>query len=130
VALREEHRLRVFETNVWTRKDKVIGGWRKLTNEELHNLCFSSSIIRITKLRRMRWARHVSWKGEKRNVHRLLVKKPEGKRPLRSTRPRWVDNIKMNIGEIGCGGMDWISLAQDMDQWRALVNAVMNLQVP
>jgi hypothetical protein len=73
---------------------------------------------------------HVAQMGEKRNAYRILVGKPEGKRPLRRPRRRWVDNIKMDLREIGCDGMDWIDLAQDMDQWRALVSTVMNLRVP
>jgi hypothetical protein len=68
--------------------------------------------------------------GERRNAYRILVGKPEGKRPLRRPRCRWVDNIKMDLGEAGWDGMDWIDLAQDRDRWRALVNAVMNLWVP
>jgi hypothetical protein len=68
--------------------------------------------------------------GEKRNAYRLLVRKPEGKRPLGRPRRRWVDNIRMDFLEIGCGGVDWIGLAQDKDKWRALLNAVMNLRVP
>jgi hypothetical protein len=68
--------------------------------------------------------------GEKRNAYRLLVGKPEGKRPLGRPRCRWVDNIRIDLLEIGWGGVDWIGLAQDRDKWRALVNAVMNLQVP
>jgi len=68
--------------------------------------------------------------GEGRGVYRVLVGKPEGKRPLRRTRRRWEDNIKMDLQEVGCGGMDWIELAQDRDRWWALVNAVMNLRVP
>ena len=68
--------------------------------------------------------------GERRGVYRVLVGKPEGKRPLGRPRRRWEDNIKMGLQEVGCGGMDWIELAQDRDRWRALVNAVMNLQVP
>jgi hypothetical protein len=82
------------------------------------------------KSRRMRWAGHVAQLGGKRNVYRLLVVKPEGKRPLGRPRCRWVDNIKMNLLEIGWGGVDWIGLAQDRDNWRALVDAVMNLRVP
>jgi hypothetical protein len=77
----------------------------------------------------MRWAGHVARIGEKRNSYRLLVRKPEGKRPLGRPRHRWVDN-KMDLGEIGWGGVDWIGLAQDTDKWRALVIAVMNLLVP
>ena len=68
--------------------------------------------------------------GERRGVYRALVGKPEGKRPLRRPRSRWEDNIKVNLKEVGCGGMDWIELAQERDSWRALVNAVMNLRVP
>jgi hypothetical protein len=68
--------------------------------------------------------------GEKRNAYRILVANPEGKRPRGRPRRRWVDNIKKNLREIGCDGRDWIDLAQDRDQWRALVNAVMNLRIP
>ena len=68
--------------------------------------------------------------GEGRGVHSVLVRKPEGKRPLGRPRRRWEDNIKMDLQELGCGGMDWIELVQDMERWRALVNAVMNLRVP
>ena len=73
---------------------------------------------------------HVARMGEKRSVYRVLVGKPERKGPLRSPRHRWKDNIKMNLQEVGCEGMDWIDLAQYRDRWRALVNAVMNLRVP
>jgi len=68
--------------------------------------------------------------GERRGIYRVLVWKPEGKRPLGRSRHRWEDNIKMDLQEMGCGGMDWIELAQDRDRWQALVNAVMNLRVP
>jgi hypothetical protein len=78
----------------------------------------------------MRWAGHVARIGEKRNVYRLLVGKPEGKRPLGKPRRMWVDNINMDLLEIGWGGVDWIGVAQDGDNWRALVNAFMILQVP
>jgi hypothetical protein len=84
----------------------------------------------MTKSRRMRWAGHVARIGEKRNACRILVGTPEGKRPLGRRRHRWVDNIKLDLREIGWGGVDWIDLAQDRDQWRALVNTVMNLGVP
>jgi hypothetical protein len=80
--------------------------------------------------RRMRWAGHVARTGEKRNAYRILVEKPEGERPLGRFRRNWKDNIKTDPREIGCCGMDWIYLAQDRDQWRALVNTVMNLRVP
>jgi hypothetical protein len=109
---------------------ELTGGWRKLHNEELHDLYSSPSIIRIIKPRRIRWAGHMARMGEKRNVHRLLVGKPEGKRPLGGPRCRWIDNIKMDLLEIRLGGVDWIGLAQDRYMWRALVNAVMNFWVP
>jgi hypothetical protein len=135
LTLKEEHRLRVFENRVQRRifgqkRDEVTGGWRKLHNEELHNLNFLLSIIRMTKSRRMRWAGHVAWIGAKQNAHRILVGKPKGNRPLGRPRHRWVDNIKMDLRDIGLGGMDWIDVAQDRDHWRALVNIVMNLHVP
>jgi hypothetical protein len=81
------------------KRDRVTGGWRKLHNEELHNLYSSPSIIIIKKSRRMRWAGHVARMGEKRNVCRLLVGKPEGKRPLGRPRRRWMDNIKVDLSE-------------------------------
>jgi hypothetical protein len=108
----------------------VTRGWRKLHNEELHNLYSSPSIIRIIKSRRMRWVGHVARIGEKRNAYRLLVGKPEGKRPLGRPRRRWIDNIKMDLVEIGLSVEDWIGLAQNRYRWRALVNVVMNIQVP
>jgi hypothetical protein len=107
----------------------VTGGWRKLHNEELHNL-YLPSIIRLIKSRRMRWVGHVARMGEKRNMYRLLVGKPEVKGPLGRPRRRWIDNIKMDHLEIGVNVVDWIGLAQDRYRWRALVNSVMNLRVP
>jgi len=83
----------------------------------------------VVKSRRMRWAGHVAHMGDGRGVHRVLVGKPEGKRPLGRPRCRWVDNIKMDLGEVGGVG-DWMELAQVRDRWRALVNTVMNLRVP
>jgi len=77
----------------------------------------------------MRWAGHVVRMGEERRVYRVLVGKPEGKRPLGRPRRRWVDNIKMDLQEVGCGYMNWIGQAQDRDSWRTLVSAVMNLRV-
>jgi hypothetical protein len=108
----------------------MTGGWRKLHNEELHNLYSSPSIIRIIRSRRMKWAGHVARMGQKRNVWRLLVGKQEGKRPLGRSRRKWTDNIKMDLLEIGLSVVHWIGLAQDRYRWRAPVNAVMNLRVP
>ena len=84
----------------------------------------------LIKSRRMRWAGHVARMGEERGVYRVLVGKPERRRPLGRPRHRWVDNIRMDLQEVGCGYMDWIGLAQDRDRWRTLVSAVMDLQVP
>jgi len=83
----------------------------------------------VIKSRRVKWAGHVARMGERRDVYRLLVGKPEGKRPLGGPRCRWEDNIKMDLQEVGCGGVDWIELAQDRYRRRARVNAVMNLRV-
>jgi hypothetical protein len=90
----------------------------------------SPSIIRVIKSRRMRWAGHAAQMGERRNAYRIVVGKPEGKRPLGRPRRRWVDNIKMDLRKVGWDGRDWIDLALDRDRWRAYVNAVMNLRVP
>jgi hypothetical protein len=108
----------------------VTGEWRKLYNEELHDLYSSPSIIRITKSRSMRWAGHVARMGEKRNAYKLLMGEPERRRPLGRPRRRWVDNIIMDLVEVGWGNVDWIGLAQDRDRGRALVNSVLNLRVP
>jgi len=86
--------------------------------------------VLVIKLRRMRWAGHVARMGKERGVYRVLVGKPEGRRPLRRPRHRWVDNIRMDLQEVGCVYMDWIGLAQDRDRWRTLVSALMNLRVP
>jgi hypothetical protein len=112
------------------KRNEVKGECRKLLNKELHDLYSSPSIIRIIKSRRMRWEGHVTRMGETRNAYRLLVEKPEGKRPLGRPRRRWVDNIRMDLGEVGWGGVKWIGLAQDRNRWRALVNSVLNLRVP
>jgi hypothetical protein len=108
----------------------VTGGWRKLHNKELHNFYYSPSIIRIIKSRRMRWAGHVARIGEKRNAYRLMVGKPEGKRPLGRLRRRWVNNIRIDLGEVGWGDVDWIGLTKDGNRLRALVNSVLNLRAP
>jgi hypothetical protein len=99
------------------------------THAELHKLYSSPDIIRQIKSRRMMWAGHLACMGEGRNVYGVLVGKPEGKRPLERPRRRWEDGIKMDFRETGCGGVEWIHLAQDRDRWRAVVNAVMNLRV-
>jgi hypothetical protein len=127
--------VRVFEKRVLRRifgpkRDEVTGEWRKLHNEELRDLYSSPSIIRIIKSRRMRWVGHVARMGEKRNAYRLLVGKSEGRRPLGRPKRRWVDNIRMDLGEVRWGNVDWIGLAQDRNRWRALVDSVLNLRVP
>jgi hypothetical protein len=109
---------------------EVTEEWRKLHSEELHDLYSSPSIIRKMKARKMRWAGHVARMGEKINAYMLLVGKPEGRRPLRRRGRRWVDNIRMDLVEVGWGDVDWIDLAQDRYKWRALVNSVLNLRVP
>jgi hypothetical protein len=124
----------VFENRVLRRifgskRNEVTGEWRKLHNEEIHDLNSSPSIIRIIKARRMGWAGYVAPMGEKRNAYRLLVGKPEGRRPLGRPGRRWVDNIRMDLGEMGWGDVDWIGLAQDRDRWRALVNSALNRRV-
>ena len=112
------------------KRDEVTGEWRKLHNEELSDLYYLPNIVRVVKSRRMRWAGHVARMGQGRGVYRILVEKPEGKRPLERPRRRWEDNIKMDLQEVeeGCG--DCMELAQDTDRWRALVSTVMNLRVP
>jgi len=84
----------------------------------------------VIKWRRMRWAGHVAHMGEEREVYRVLVEKPEVKRSMGRPRRRWVDNIRMDLQEVGCGCMDWIGLAQDGERWRTLVSAVMKLRIP
>ena len=111
------------------RWDEITGEWRKLHNEELRDFYSLPNIERVVKSRRMRWAWHVARMGEGRGVHRVLVGKPEGKRPLGRPKRRWEDNIKMDLQEV-VGGVDWMELAHDKDRWRALVNKVMNFRVP
>jgi hypothetical protein len=134
LILREKHRMRVFENRVLRKifgpkRSGVRGGIRKLHKEGLHNLHSSTSIIRMINSRRMRWAGHVVRMGAKRNACRILVGKPDAKRPLGGPRHMWEDNITMDVREIGWYTMDWIDLAQDRDQWMADVNTVLNFQV-
>jgi len=112
------------------KRDEVAREWRKLHNEELNDLYCATNIVRVIKSIRMRWVGHVVHMSEERGVYRVLVGKPGGKRPLGRPRCRWVDNIRMDLQEVGCGYMDWIGLVQDRDRWRTLVSAVMNLRVP
>ena len=130
----EERRLRVFENRVLRRvfgpkRDEVIWEWRKLHKEEIRDLYSLPNIVRVEKSRIMRWAGHVVRMGEGRGVHRVLVGKPEWKKPVGRPRRRWEDNIKMDLQEVGGSG-DWMEFAQDRDRWRELVNAVMDLRVP
>jgi hypothetical protein len=132
LTVREEHKLRVFEDRVLgifgPKRDGVTGGWRKLHNEELHNLYSSPNIIRIIKSGRMRWAGHVARMGEQRNVYRLLVGKPEGKRPLGRPRRRWINNMDGPLRERSeCCGLDWSG--SGWYRWRSLVNSLMNFRV-
>jgi len=121
LTMRDERRIRVFENMVLRsilgpKRDEVTGEWRELHNEKLKDLNSSPNIVRVIKSRRVRLAGHVARMGERRGVYRVLVGKPEGKRPLGRPRRRWEDNIKMDLQEVGCGGMDLIELAQDRDR--------------
>jgi len=130
LTLRKERKLRVFENRVLRkifgpRRDEVTGEWGRLHNEELNDLYSSPNIVQVIKSRRMRWAGHVARMCEERGVYRVLVGKPEGRRPLGRPRRRWADNIRIDLQEMRCGYMDWIGLAQDRDLWRRLVSAVL-----
>jgi hypothetical protein len=121
VTLREEHRLRMFENSVLRgifgpKRDGVTGEGRRLHNEELNDLYSSPNIIRVIKSRRMRWAGHVARMGEGRGAYRILVVRPEGRRPLGRPKLRWEDNIKMDLQEVGLEVGDWIDMAQDRDR--------------
>jgi len=132
--LREERILRVSENMALRifgrRRDEVTGEWRRLHNEELNDLYSSPNILRVIKSRRMRWAGHVARMGEERGVYRVWVGKPEGKSALGRPRHSWVDNIRTELQEVGCGYMDWIGRDQDRDRSRTLMSAVMKLRVP
>ena len=135
LILLKDRKLRVFEKIALrrifgTRRDEVMREWRRMRNEEINDLYSSPNIVRVIKWRRMRWTGHVARMGEERGVYRFLVGKPEGRRPLGRHRCRWVDNIRMDLQEVGWGFMDWNGLDQDRDRWRTLVSAVMNNRVP
>ena len=104
--LKEVLRLRVLRKIFGPKRDEMTKKWRKLHNEELNDLYSSPNIILVIKSKRMRWAGHVTRMGERRGVYRVLVGKPEGKRPFERLRRRWKNNIKMNLQEVGCGVMD------------------------
>jgi hypothetical protein len=122
----------VFENRLLRRrfgpkKDEVTGEWRKLHNEELHNLYSSPDIISQVKANEV--PGHVAHMGEARKMYKVLVGRPEGRRPLQSPRRRWEDGIRIYLQKIGLGDVDWIRLAQDWDWWGAVASAVMNLLV-
>jgi hypothetical protein len=124
----------VFENRVLRRifrpkREEMAGDWRRLHNEEIHYLQVSPNIIRVVKSRRMIWAGHVACMGDMRTVYNILVGKSDCMRLLGRPGSRWED-IRMDLLEIGWEGVDWMHLAQDRHQWRAIVNMVMNLRIP
>ncbi|KAJ4439421.1 hypothetical protein ANN_07545 [Periplaneta americana] len=128
IGLRENPGKNLNQENFGAKRDEVTGGWRKLHNAELHALYSSPDMIRNIKSRHLRWAGHVARMGESRNAYRVLVGRPEGKRPLGRPRRRWEDNIQMDLREVGYDDREWMNLAQDRDQWRAYVRVAMNLR--
>ena len=133
LTMSEEHRLKVSENRVLRRIfglkwDKVIRGWKKLNNDGFNNLYSPPNTVRVIKSRRIRWKGHVARMEERRGVNSFSGE-IEGKKPLKRSRLRWEDNIKMDLQEV-IWGMDWSDLAQNCHRWRAVVNAVMNLRVP
>ena len=121
---------RVLRRIFGPKRNGITGEWRKLLSEELNSLYSSPNIVRVIKSRRMRWVGHVARMEEGRGVHKVLVGKPEGKRPLGRPRRRWENNIKMDLQEVGRGCGDLMELAKDRNRWRALVSTVMNFRVP
>jgi hypothetical protein len=121
---------RVLRRIFGPKRDEATGEWRRLHNAEFNDLYSSPNFIQVIKSRRLGWAGHVARMGEERGAYRILVGRPEGRRPLGRSRCRSEDNIKMDIREVGWGDMNWIELAQDRDRWVALVRAVMNFRVP
>jgi hypothetical protein len=120
---------RVLKGIFGPKTEEVTGEWRNIHNEELNDLFFSTSFVRVIKSRRKGWAGHVARMGVRGCIFRVLMGKPKGKRPLGRPRNRWEDSIKMDLQETGCGGTDCIELAQNRDRWWARVNAVMNFRV-
>ena len=130
----EECRLRVFENQILRRifgpKRDENGEWKRLYNDELRSLYCSPNIVRMIESRRLRWAGHGARMEEGRSAFKILTGKPIGKRPLGRRRCRWEDNIRMDLEEIGINAGNWVDSAQDVDYWKALVNAALNLRVP
>ena len=133
LTLGEERRLREFKNRVLRicehKRDGVTGEWKRLHNEELNDLYPSPNVVRVIKPRRMRWTGHAACTGNRRGAYRVLMGNPEGKRRLERLWRRWEHNIRMDLQEVGWGGMDWIYLAQNRNTWRALVNVMMNFCV-
>jgi hypothetical protein len=121
---------RVLRTILEHKRDELTSEWSKLHKEQPQDLYTSANVIRVINLRRMRWAVHLAGMGEIRGAYMVVVRKPEGKRPIGTTWRRWEDNIKMNLKYICSEGVDWIYLTQDMGKCRGLVNMVMNHRVP
>jgi hypothetical protein len=121
---------RVLRKRFGPKRDGVTGEWRRLHNEELYALYTTPKIIRASKSRRMRWAGHVARMGEGRGAYRVLVGRPDRRRPLGRPRRRWEGNIKLDLQEVGWGGMDWIDLAQNTEKGTGTCECGMNLRVP